>query len=78
MEDFAWAQFALVFWLAACFFAAGARMRTLPMGMRTWWEIVQAALIVVLLFALLTEGRGCRAGGSTVDEDAVPCLGPRC
>ncbi len=78
MEDLAWAQFALVFWLAVCFFAAGARIKSMPMGRRTWWEIGQAAVIVVLLFALLTEGRGCRAGGSTVDEDAVPCLGPPC
>lgn len=73
MEEVAWAQFALVFWVAVCVFVAGAQKKRLPMYWRNRSEIVQAALIIVLLFGVLTEGRGCRAGAPTTDEDAVAC-----
>lgn len=78
MQDLALAQFGLVFWVAVCFFAWGARLRSRPMTFPVWLEVIEASVIVVLLFALLTEGAGCRSGGSTVDEDAVPCIGAAC
>lgn len=78
MEEWAWAQFALLFWCALCLFAAGAQKKRLRMCWRTRAEIVQAAVIVVLLFGVLTEGRGCRAGAPTADEDAVACSTADC
>lgn len=78
MEDLPWVQFALVFWAAACLFTCGARLRHGRMTAAIWREVVEAAFIVVLLFALLTDGGGCRAGGPTIDEDAATCLGGRC
>ncbi len=79
MYQYEWAQFALLFWVAICFFAAGARSKGIPLTRSAWWEIAQAAAIVVLLFALLSEGRGCSStGGGTIDVDAF-CVGePRC
>jgi hypothetical protein len=59
MVDWAWGQLALAAWAAACLFAAGARQKGIPFTGRTVWEIAQATLIVVALFALMTEGRGC-------------------
>jgi hypothetical protein len=73
VNDWAWGQFALIGWVAACLFAAGARSKGIAMNRRTWLEIAQAAVIVVLLFALLSEGRGC-SRFSTVDPDAL-CVG---
>lgn len=59
MGDVAWYQFALVGGASACFFAIGARSKDIPLNRRTWFEIAQGVAIVVLLFALLSEGRGC-------------------
>lgn len=67
MVNVAWGQFAIVGWAAACLFAAGARQKEYPMDRRTIFEIVQAAVIVVLLFALLTEGRGCSSAPTAID-----------
>jgi hypothetical protein len=57
--DYAWGQFALLGWVSACFFAAGARGKGIAFTRKTWIEIAQAAAIVVLLFAWMSEGRGC-------------------
>jgi hypothetical protein len=78
MEDLAWAQFALLFMGSALFFLGGARMKSIPLTWRVAWEITQAAGIVVLLFAVLTEGLGCSSGSTTTDEDAIACTAPRC
>lgn len=72
LSSWAWGQFALLFWCAICAFAAGARVKGLPMTWRTWGEIAQAAGIVVILFALVSEGRGCAR--TTGDPDAL-CVG---
>ena len=77
VSDLAWGQFAMLGWCAACLFAAGARSKGMPMGRRTWLEIAQATAIVVLLFALLSDGRGC-SQASTLGADAL-CVGePQC
>jgi len=77
MSEWAWGQFALVGWGAVCLFAAGARAKRIPFTWRTGLEIAQAAAIVVLLFALLSEGRGC-SRPSASDADAL-CVGePNC
>ncbi len=57
--DYAWGQFALLGWVSACFFAAGARGKGIAFTRKTWVEIAQAAAIVVLLFAWMSECRGC-------------------
>jgi len=57
--DYAWGQFALLGWVSACFFAAGARGKNITFTRKTWVEVLQAAAIVVLLFAWMSEGRGC-------------------
>lgn len=76
INDLAWAQFALVGWGAACLFAAGARGKGIKLSRRTWFEIAQATGIVMLLFALLSEGRGC-SRASTLGADM--CVGePQC
>lgn len=59
MNEWAWGQFALLFWAAAALFAEGARQKKIAFNLKTWAEIAMAAVIVVLLFALLSEGRGC-------------------
>lgn len=71
----AWGQFALLGWAAVCFFAAGARSKDIKMTWRTWLEISQAALIVVVLFALLTEGRGCTSVPTAFDSDEICTFG---
>ena len=71
MASWAWGQFALVFWAAVCLFAAGARGRGLQMNRRTCVEILQGAVIVVLLFGLASEGRGCRGAAGAPDALCV-------
>lgn len=74
MLTWAWYQFALLFWVSVCFFAAGARAKAIPLTLRAWGEVLQTAAIVVLVFGLLTEGRGCASiGGGTAD--ASFCVG---
>lgn len=75
MRHWAWYQFALLFWVAACFFAAGARAKSIPMTRSVLAEVLQTAFIVVLVFALLTEGRGCTSGSGTAGADAALCIG---
>ena len=77
MVNWAWGQFALVAWAAACLFLAGARAKRLPMTGKTIWEIAQATVIAVALFGLLTEGRGC-AGASPSVNDICADGGPGC
>jgi hypothetical protein len=71
-ELFYW-QAAALFWVAVCFFRVGAIGKGIKLNRTTWSEIGQAALIVVLLFGLLTEGRGCRGTGSGIDT--TTCVG---
>lgn len=71
-SNWAWGQFAFVFWGAVCLFVAGARGKGIPLSRRTWLEILQAGAIVVILFALLSEGRGC-ANASTAGDAAGLC-----
>jgi hypothetical protein len=71
MHDWAWHQFALLGWIAACFFAAGARSKGIALTWRTWGEIGQATAIVVVMFGLLTEGRGCRSIPTAEDAPAA-------
>lgn len=72
-ENFFW-QSAALFWAAVCFFRVGAMTKGIAMNRRTWLEIGQAAVIVVALFALLTEGRGCLSLGTSSLEPAA-CVG---
>lgn len=59
-------------WAAACVFALGARQRGIKLDRRTVLEIVQAVVIVVGLFVLLTDGRGCSFGtGSTASSNST-------
>jgi hypothetical protein len=77
MSDWPWWQFGLLGWLSVCFFANGARSKGIALNRRTWFEIAQAALIVVILFALVSEGRGC-SRTTTFDPDLF-CVGePQC
>jgi hypothetical protein len=79
MDGWAWHQFALLGWLAVCFFAAGARGKGIALHRRTWWEIAQAAAIVVVMFGLLTEGKGCRSVPTADDANTVCPIGtPGC
>lgn len=72
MNEGFWYQAAGLFWISVCFFRVGARLKHIPMTARTWWEIGQGAVIVVVLFGLVSEGRGCRsAGPESVDADCV-------
>jgi len=57
-EVFLW-QAGALFWAAVCFFRVGAITKRIEATRAMWWEIGQAAVIVVLLFGLLTDGRGC-------------------
>lgn len=76
-ENIYW-QSAALFWAAVCFFRVGAMTKGMLMNVRAWREIVQAAVIVVALFALLTEGRGCSSLG-TSSLEAPACVGePQC
>ena len=68
MVDFAWFQFGLLGWGAVALFLEGARQKGIPITAATAWQVVQAACIVVLLFALLTEGRGCAYGNGTATD----------
>lgn len=63
-EDF-WVQAAILFYCAYCFFHYGAVSKSIPITWRTRWEIVQAAVIVVALFAMVSEGRGCTVHHTT-------------
>lgn len=73
MSDGFLLQSAALFWLAFCFFHAGARVNGIPMTRKTWLEIAQTAAIVVVLFALLTDLRGC-TGTSSLDIE-FDCVG---
>jgi hypothetical protein len=64
MTELFWWQAAGLFWAAVCFFRVGAITKRVVATRKVWMEIGQAALIVVVLFGLVTEGRGCRVGGS--------------
>lgn len=70
--DYAWGQFALLGWVSACFFAAGGKAKGITLDRRAWLEIAQASVIVVLLFALLSEGRGCTR---VTTDPAALCVG---
>jgi len=74
MIDNVYWQSAALFWAAVCFFRVGAMTKRISMTRRTWVEIGQAALIVVALFALITDGRGCSSAGTSSLEPA-PCVG---
>jgi len=65
--DWAWGQFALMAWAAACVFAAGARQKGISLTWHTAFEIAQATVIVVILFGLLTDGAGCSNASTTAD-----------
>lgn len=67
MTELFWWQAAGLFWAAVCFFRVGAITKRIAPTRSMWREIGQAALIVVAVFALLTEGRGCRSIGNTTD-----------
>ena len=73
-SNWAWGQFALVFWAAVCLFVAGARGKGIPLVRQTWLEILQAGAIVVILFALLSEGRGCANAPTAGDTNGL-CSG---
>ncbi len=77
MSDWPWWQFALLGWLSVCFFAFGARSKGIALNRRTWFEIAQAALIVVILFALVSDGRGC-SRGPTLDPELICPGDPQC
>ncbi|MHB1201349.1 MAG: hypothetical protein ACYCZ6_17725 [Polaromonas sp.] len=72
MDDWAWGQFALVGLAAAGFFAAGAREKYVALNIKTWFEIAQAVVIVVLLFILLSEGRGCHHSVGSSEGNCQP------
>jgi len=72
MNEMFWWQAAALFWASVCFFRLGAMTKRITMTRKTWWEIGQAAVIVVAVFGLLTEGRGC-VGASSLDTAA--CVG---
>lgn len=59
MTELFWWQAALLFWIAVCFFRVGAATKGIAMTRRAWSEIAQAAIVVVVVFGLVTEGRGC-------------------
>lgn len=74
MTELFWWQAAAIFWASVCFFRVGAIGKGIAPTRRVWSEIAQAALIVVVLFALLTEGRGCTSVG-TPSLDQATCVG---
>jgi len=71
MTEVFWWQAGALFWAAVCFFRVGAMTKRITMNRRTWSEIGQAALVVVLLFGWVTEGRGCSRLGSSTDAAAT-------
>jgi branched-subunit amino acid ABC-type transport system permease component len=75
MFDFAWGQFALVGGIAACVFVSGAKSKGIRFGVKTWFEIAQACAIAVLLFALLSEGRGCAHTPTSRYGHETLCIG---
>ncbi len=74
MNEWAWYQFALLGWAAAALFAEGARQKKIAFNLKTWAEIAMATVIVVLLFALLSDGRGCSRPSSFEGD----CVGEAC
>ena len=76
-EDF-WVQAAILLFAAVCFFHYGAGTKSIPITWRTRWEITQTALIVVALFALVSEGRGCTRGHTTVEIDCAAAADADC
>lgn len=74
MTELFWWQAAALFWASVCLFRVGAMQKRIDMTRKTWLEIAQAALIVVAVFALLTEGSGCRSIG-TSSLDPAACVG---
>lgn len=74
MTELFWWQAAALFWVAVCFFRVGAMTKGMEATRKMWLEIVQAAVIVVAVFALVTEARGCRSIG-TGHIDAAACTG---
>lgn len=73
MTELFWWQAAALFWCAVCFFRVGGAANGIPITRTAWKEIAQAACIVVAVFALLTEGRGCASVGSSLAPPA--CVG---
>lgn len=73
MTELFWWQAAALFWVALCFFRVGAMAKGIEPTRKVWVEICQAALIVVLVFGLVSEGRGCRSIGGSPDSAA--CVG---
>lgn len=71
MNELFWWQAGALFWGSVCFFRAGAHGKGIAMSRKTWIEIAQAACIVVAVFALLTEGRGCSSSGSGLTATCV-------
>lgn len=71
MTELFWWQAAALFWVAVCFFRVGALTKRIEATRKMWVEIGQAALIVVLLFGLVTEGRGCKPVGSGAPDCAA-------
>jgi hypothetical protein len=69
--NWAWGQFGLLAFAAACVFVSGARQKHITINKSVLLEIAQAVAIVVLLFALITEGRGCVGAGTAYSD---PCL----
>lgn len=65
MDSEVWLQMGLLFWAAVALFARGARERGLPLRGRTLRDVIGTAAAVVVLFALISEGRGCRSYSST-------------
>jgi hypothetical protein len=53
---------------AAAFFTLGAASNGLPASWRTVREVVEAALIVVVIVGLATGGRGCSMAHTTFDK----------
>lgn len=74
MSELFWWQAGALFWASVCFFRVGAMANGIEVNRRAWWEIAQAAVIVVFLFGLLTEGRGCTSAGTSSLEPAA-CVG---
>lgn len=75
MNDlFLW-QSAILFWISVCFFRVGAHVNRVRINRRAWWEIAQAGAVVVLLFAVITSGRGCSTLGSLMPDSDAICVG---
>lgn len=73
MTEIFWYQAAALFWVSVCFFRVGAMTKRIRMGWKTWSEIGQAGLVVVLLFTLLTGAQGCRSVGGTTASTCLSC-----